>query len=110
MAAWSFLTNHAFALTVINQRPDSTGLEVAQAVGVTERAARRIISDLEKAGYLDAERIGRRKRYRVHLNQPLGRFGDRELTVGEFLLLVEQGEENDGAGDRGLSNTHDPPI
>jgi DNA-binding MarR family transcriptional regulator len=74
-------------LTVISQRPESTGLEIAQAVGITERAARKIIADLQDAGYIDSERIGRRNRYRVNGYRPVGRFGERELTVGEFLVL-----------------------
>jgi predicted ArsR family transcriptional regulator len=91
MATWSFLTNHALVLTVIHRKPESTGLEIAQAVGITERAARRIIADLQEAGYIESERIGRRNRYRVDWHRPLGRFGARELTVGEFLVLL-QGE------------------
>jgi DNA-binding MarR family transcriptional regulator len=91
MASWSFLTNHALVLTVISQAPDSTGLEIAQAVGITERAARRIIADLQDAGYIESERIGRRNRYRVNDRRPLGRIGEREVTVGEFLQLLQGG-------------------
>lgn len=94
MASWSFLTNHALVLTVISQRPESTGLEIAQAVGITERAARKIIADLQGAGYIESERIGRRNRYHVDSHQPLGRFGEREeLTVGEFLMLLHGGRK-----------------
>jgi DNA-binding transcriptional ArsR family regulator len=95
MASWSFLTNHALVLTVINQRPDSTGLEISQAVGITERAARRIIADLQDAGYIESERIGRRNRYRVDIHRPVGRIGERELTVGELLSLLEHGDGHD---------------
>jgi DNA-binding MarR family transcriptional regulator len=91
MASWGFLTNHALVLTVINQSPDSTGLEIAQAVGITERAARRIIADLQDAGYIESERIGRRNRYRVNDYHPLGRIGAQEVTVGEFLRLLQSG-------------------
>ncbi len=93
MASWSFLTNHALVLTLISQRSQSTGLEIAQAVGITERAARKIIADLQEAGYIEAERIGRRNRYHVHLQRPLGRFGERELTVGELVVLLNGGLE-----------------
>jgi DNA-binding IclR family transcriptional regulator len=91
VATWSFLTNHALVLTVINRKPDSTGLEIAQAVGITERAARRIIADLQEAGYIESERIGRRNQYRIDVHRALGRFGERELTVGEFLVLLQEG-------------------
>ncbi len=94
MASWSFLTNHALVLTVISQRPESTGFEIAQAVGITERAARRIIADLQEAGYIVSERTGRRNRYHIDFHRPLGRFGERELTVGEFVALL-QGEDRE---------------
>jgi predicted ArsR family transcriptional regulator len=92
MASWGFLTNHALVLTIVSQQPQSTGLEIAQAVGITERAARKIIADLQEAGYIEAERVGRRNRYHVHLHRPLGRFGARELTVGDLLLLLQSGD------------------
>ena len=93
MASWSFLTNHALVLVHIGRRPDSTGLEIAQTVGITERAVRNIVAELQAAGYIETERIGRRNRYRVDVHRPLRRVGERELTVGELLAIVpdEQG-------------------
>ena len=62
MPEWSFLTNHALVLLHVSHWPDSTGLEIAQAVGITERATRRIVDDLEAVirhgAYL--QRSGRR--------------------------------------------------
>ncbi len=112
MASWSFLTNHALLLAHINRRSDSTGLEIAQAVGITERAARKIIADLQEAGYIEAERVGRRNRYRIDVRRPLGRIGERELTVGELLDLIwgrdyercqAEGHATVGQGARGAS-------
>lgn len=91
MPSWSFLTNHALVLGYINRRPESTGLETAQAVGITERATRKIIADLQDAGYIEADRIGRRNQYRIDERRPLGRIGERELTVGELLDLLRRG-------------------
>jgi hypothetical protein len=87
-ASWRFLTNHALVLIYIGRRPDSTGLEIAQTVGITERAVRKILAELQSAGYIGTERIGRRNRYRVDINRPVRRVGDRELTVGELLAIV----------------------
>lgn len=87
---WSFLTNHALVLLYIGRRPESTGIEIAQAVGITERAARAILDHLEDAGYIERERIGRRNRYRVDLHRPVTRVGDRDLTVGQILELLER--------------------
>ncbi len=93
MVSWSFLTNHALVLTVLNEQADSTGLQIAQAVGITERAARKIIAELQAAGYLEAERIGRRNRYRIQAHRPLGRLlggtGERDISVGDFLQVLQ---------------------
>lgn len=95
MASWSFLTNHALVLTHIGQRPTSTGLEIAQAVGITERAVRKIVADLQAAGYIEPERIGRRNRYGVDVHRPLGHIGKRELTLAELLALIPGGESQE---------------
>lgn len=98
--SWSFLTNHALVLIYLGQRPDSIGLDIAQAVGITERAARKIIGDLQAHGYVELEKIGRRNRYQMDLHHPVIRIGDRSLTVGQLLEFVQgnkspeqQGEE-----------------
>ena len=93
MRSWSFLTHHALVLLYVSRRPESTGLEIAQAVGVTERAVRSILGDLHAAGYLEREKNGRRNRYRVDRHRPLGRIGERELTVGQLLELVMEHED-----------------
>jgi predicted ArsR family transcriptional regulator len=96
VATWGFLTNHALVLIYIGRQPESTGLEIAQAVGITERAMRRIVDDLEAAEYIEREKVGRRNRYRVDVHRPLARIGERELTVRHLLELVEDQEESDG--------------
>jgi len=88
MASWSFLTNHALVLTHIHAHADSTGLAIAQAVGITERAVRKILADLQAAGYIELERVGRRNRYRVDVHRALARIGEREATVGQLLELL----------------------
>jgi hypothetical protein len=102
--SWNFLTNHARVLLYISQQPESTGLEIAQAVGVTERATRRIVDDLQSAGYIERERVGRRNRYRVDPLRPVARIGEREFTLGQLLELVLRPQQ--GAGSDG-SESHD---
>lgn len=68
---WTFLSNHAHVLVCIARDPDIRLRDIASAVGITERAAQRIVSDLADAGYLTRERHGRRNRYSVHMNLPL---------------------------------------
>ncbi|MBI2911224.1 MAG: winged helix-turn-helix transcriptional regulator [Chloroflexi bacterium] len=88
MAKSNFLTNHGLVLTYIGRHPDSTGLEIAQAVGITERAARKIIADLGEDGYIEWEKVGRRNRYRINAHRPLQHLGERAVTVGELLELL----------------------
>ncbi len=86
--SWSFLTNYALVLIHVSRQPESTGLEIAQAVGITERATRRILGDLQASRYIEQEKVGRRNRYRVDVQRPLGRIAERDLTVGQLLELV----------------------
>ncbi|GEM_PF-6604014 len=97
---WSFLTNYALVLTYISQQPESTGLEIAQTVGITERATRKIVADLQAAGYIEREKVGRRNRYRVDVYRTLGHIGERELTV-HHLLQLPFGPGGSAEGDEG---------
>lgn len=88
MATWSFLTNHGLVLTYIGRHPDSTGFEIAQTVGITERATRTIIANLEADGYIAREKLGRRTRYRIDKGQPLRLLSGCAVTVGDLLELL----------------------
>jgi DNA-binding transcriptional ArsR family regulator len=67
---WTFLSNHAYVLLCIAQEPEIRLREVAERVGITQRAVQRIVADLEKAGYLTRAREGRRNRYELHPARP----------------------------------------
>jgi DNA-binding transcriptional ArsR family regulator len=71
MGDWTFLSNHATALLCVARDPDIRLREIADCVGVTERAAQRLVSDLRQAGYVSRERVGRRNRYRVNRDLPM---------------------------------------
>ena len=86
--AWTFLTNHAHVLLCIAADPEVRLREVAISVGITERATQRIVMELEEAGYLDRERVGRRNRYRLHTEQPLRHPMDRPFRVRELITLL----------------------
>lgn len=89
---WTFLTNHAHVLLALYRQPDLRQRDIAGLVGITEGAVQRILNDLEHAGYLDAERIGRRNRYRVHPDLSLRHPLESHHTVGDLLdpLAPEQ--------------------
>ena len=90
LRSWSFLTHHALVLLHVSHSPESTGIEIAQSVGVTERSARAILGDLEDAGYIEREKIGRRNRYHVDIHRSVTRIGERDLTVGQILELLQR--------------------
>lgn len=85
---WTFLTNHAHVLIHLEQEPDSVLREVAERVGITERAVQRIVQELEEEGYLERQRVGRRNHYRVLTGQHLRHPIESHCEVGELLKLV----------------------
>ena len=92
MAKWIFLTNYARALVCIAHDPGVRLRDIATALGITERSAYGIVTELADAGYIVKEKDGRRNRYRIQLDLPLGEPVGRERTIGEVLdLLVEGG-------------------
>ncbi len=87
-AAWTFLTNHAHVLLCIANDPAVRMRDVAQLVGVTERAVQRIVSDLEEAGYLTRERDGRQNRYEICSTLPLRHPIERDCEVSALIKMV----------------------
>jgi hypothetical protein len=80
---WTFLTNHGHVLVCVARNPDIRLAEIADLVGIGERAAHRIVTDLVEAGYLSRTRIGRRNVYSVDLSQPLRHPLEASHAVGE---------------------------
>ena len=77
---WTFLTNHAHVLLCIDRDPDIRLRDIATRVGITERAAQKIVRDLADEGYLEVARVGRRNHYRL-------------LEGGRFRHPLEAGHE-----------------
>ena len=85
---WTFLTNHAHVLTVLDSDPGLVLREVALRVGITERAVQRIVVDLEESGFLERERVGRRNQYKVLKNRPLRHPIEAHRKIGDLLKLI----------------------
>jgi uncharacterized membrane protein len=85
---WDFLTNHAHVLTCVAGDPGIRLRDIAAAVGITERAAHRIVSELVEEGYLLREREGRRNRYTVVPDRPLRHPLVKEREVGDLLSVL----------------------
>jgi MarR family len=68
---WTFVTSHARVLIALATTPGITLREVAAEAGITERAAHRVVAELEQAGYLTRHRLGHRNFYELHAEVPL---------------------------------------
>jgi hypothetical protein len=88
MASWSFLTNHARALLCIAHDPGVRLRDIAALVGITERSAHDIVTDLVETGYVVKDKDGRRNRYRIQEHLPLQDPIGHEPTIGEMLDLL----------------------
>jgi hypothetical protein len=87
-SSWTFLTNHAHVLLCLARTPGARMRDVAEEVGITERAVQRIVGDLEESGYLTREREGRRNHYVVRTDLPLRHPIERHQRVSALVDLV----------------------
>jgi predicted ArsR family transcriptional regulator len=88
VANWSFLTNHARVLMCIAHDPGARLRDIAASLGITERSAHGIVTELAEAGYVVKQKDGRRNRYQIQAHLPLPEPTSRERTVGEILALL----------------------
>jgi predicted ArsR family transcriptional regulator len=85
---WTFVTNHTRLLLCLAQNPDVRLRDVAAEVGITERAAQRILADLVDTGYVERERVGRRNRYTLNRDRSLRHETQLGHEIGELLDLL----------------------
>ena len=85
---WTLLTSHGHVLVEIARNPKSRVRDISAAIGITERATQAIIADLERAGYVERIRIGRRTHYVLNPDNPFRHSAQDGLQVGPFLELL----------------------
>ena len=85
---WKFLTNHGLALLCIASDPGVRLRDIADRIGITERAAHRIVSGLVETGYVDRTRTGRRNTYEVRRELPLKLPLERDVQLGDLLAVI----------------------
>jgi hypothetical protein len=103
VTSWSFLTNHARVLLCIAHDPGVRLRDIAAGLGITERSAYGIVTDLTAAGYVVKQKDGRRNRYQIQAHLPLPEPATQEPAIGEVLALLA------GAGAR-LQPTGTGPV
>jgi DNA-binding MarR family transcriptional regulator len=85
---WHFVTSHTQVLLCLQRNPDVRLRDVAATVGITERAAQRIVTDLVEAGYVKRARVGRRNRYVLNRRLPMRHPSQLRHEIGELLDLL----------------------
>ncbi len=87
MASWSYPASHARVLLCIAHGPGVRLRDTAASLGIAERSACGIVTDLAESGYVQ-QQDGRRNRYRIHAHLPLPEPASQELAIGEVLALL----------------------
>lgn len=85
--SWTLLTNHGRLLLLIAAHPDARLRDLAERAAITERAAGSIVSDLEEAGYVTRQRVGRRNTYVVHPDRPFRHPAEAGHEVADLLSI-----------------------
>ena len=85
---WTFLTNHAQVLLCVAETPDIRLRDVADRIGITERATQRILAELVDAGYVKTERVGRRNRYTVDRRHAMRHSAQHGHEIGALLAAL----------------------
>jgi DNA-binding MarR family transcriptional regulator len=87
---WSLVTNHGHVLACIAANPNARLRDIAETVGITERTAAQIVSELGQAGYLTKTRVGRRNRYRIDGKRKVRTAPLTTMTVAQLLGVLLQ--------------------
>jgi predicted ArsR family transcriptional regulator len=85
---WRFVTNHTQVLLCVARDDDVRLRDVAEKVGITERAAQRIVADLVEAGFVERKKIGRRNHYSVDRSAKMRHPAQVDQEIGELLDLL----------------------
>ena len=94
-AGWTFLSNHGHVAICLARDPDARIRDIAEDVGITERAVQGILADLVRDGYVDKERSGRRNHYELHPDMPMRHPLEAEHTMGDLLAAMAVPAESD---------------
>jgi DNA-binding MarR family transcriptional regulator len=88
-SGWRFVSNHTQVLLCLANEPDVRLRDVAANVGITERAAQRIVADLVQEGFVTRQRVGRRNRYLVNRDHAMRHPAQAGIPVGALLDLLQ---------------------
>lgn len=89
---WTFLSNHGHVLVCLARDPDVRMRDVADAVGITERAVQHIVHDLVTEGCVETEKVGRRNRYTVIRSAHFRHHLESGVSLADFVAMVSAPE------------------
>jgi len=93
---WTFLTNYAHVLLCLAEDPEMRLRDVAERVGITERSVQSIVHELEEAGAVTKQRVGRRNRYELHPEHQLHHPVEAHCVVGDLIDMVRRSKRKKG--------------
>ncbi len=85
---WTFLSNYGHVLVALAREPDARLRDIAEVVGITERAVHRLLTEMESAGVIHRHREGRRNRYTIERQRRLRHPSERHCTVGDLIDMI----------------------
>ncbi len=85
---WTFLSNYGHILVALAREPDARLRDLAEVVGITERAVHRLLTEMEAAGVIDRHREGRRNRYTIDRGRRLRHSSEQHCTVGDLIDMI----------------------
>lgn len=86
-STWTFLSNHGHVLVFLAQEPDARIRDIAANIGITERATQGIIADLERDGYIQITRVGRRNRYKINRRARFRHPAEAQHSISELIEI-----------------------
>jgi hypothetical protein len=114
VTSWGFLTSHARVLLCIAHDPGMRLRDIAASLGITERSAHGVVTDLAEAGYVVKQKDGRRNRYQIQAHLPLPEPTSQEPAIGEVLALLAGAsatlQSNPDHRSRPHGNANGPPM
>lgn len=111
--SWTFLTNHSHVLICLSRDPDLRLRDLADLVGITDRAVSTLIDELESAGYIRRTKVGRRNRYEVHMDRPMRHPVEAGHEIGELIDVmgpIPEPDDIDTTTDEATTTGASPPA
>jgi DNA-binding transcriptional ArsR family regulator len=90
MSQWTLFSNHGHVLLYLAREPDARLRDVAENVGITERAVQKIVRDLQEGGAVSVRKQGRRNRYRINGRKPLRHELEAHRSIGSLVKLMRK--------------------